>query len=497
MSEAPKHGVQRLHSFKDVAQAVLHNIRHESQSEAHRLFREQPGHQDLTSKQPAKHIVPGIEQPGSVGVVYVTERAAANGFKAGAKDWANFGQGAPETTDLEGGCPRPTVLDLSAFGDDIHEYGPTTGITELRQKVADYYNHTFRQNKPKKIEAANIAIVPGGRAGLARIMSVLGPVLLGYSHLDYAAYEPLLGMSQVQGVPMQLEESKRFKVTAADLEAEVKARGLTTLLLSNPRNPTGQIIEGQELKDVVDMSSRLDVTTIMDEFYSHYLLEGELGRSVSAMEYIDDIEESNVVLVDGLTKNARLPGWRVCWVSGPRDLISAIGAVGSYLDGGASHPMQVFALPMLDLDRIAQDRLALQKHFRMKRDHVLKRLAKMGLPVNVPPVATFYIWLDLKPLPPPLNSGLVFAEELLKEKAIVTPGIFFDINPGHRRNIVDSPCESYIRISFGPKLEELDRGLDAFERVLAKAAKGDTSLGTNYARADPSTKHQVTPQAHG
>lgn len=63
---------------------------------------------------------------------------------------------------------------------------------------------------------------------------------------------------------------------------------------------------------------------------------------------------------------------------------------------------------------------------------MLARLEKMGLPVSVPPQATFYIWLDLSPLAPPLNSGLAFFEELLKEKTICIPGLFFDINPSKR-----------------------------------------------------------------
>lgn len=92
-----------------------------------------------------------------------------------------------------------------------------------------------------------------------------------------------------------------------------------------------------------------------------------------------------MVLIDGLTKNWRCPGWRVCWVAGPKDLITALNQAGSYLDGGASHPMQVLALQMLDKDRIKQDRIALQRHFRMKRKHVLSRLDKMGLHVRVPP----------------------------------------------------------------------------------------------------------------
>ena len=96
---------------------------------------------------------------------------------------------------------------------------------------------------------------------------------------------------------------------------------------------------------------------------------------------------------------------------------------------------------------------------------------KIGLEVKIPPQATFYIWLDLTNLPPPLNNGLTFFEELLKEKTIVIPGIFFDINPAHRRNLFKSPCHEFVRISFGPPIEDLDMGLDAMARVLEKAKK--------------------------
>lgn len=147
--------------------------------------------------------------------------------------------------------------------------------------------------------------------------------------------------------------------------------------------------------------------------------------------------------------------------------------------------MQCMVLPMLDVDRCNQDRLALQKLFRYKRQHVLDRLAKMGLPVKVEPQATFYIWLSLESLPAPLNSGLVMFEELLREKTIVVPGVAFDINPAHRRNIVlDSPCEKFIRLSCGPELSQLDRGLDALERVIAKAHPShehNESLGKGFA----------------
>ena len=69
------------------------------------------------------------------------------------------------------------------------EYAPVTGITELREKVANYYNHLYRTGKFSLCTKDNVCVVPGGRAGLTHIMAVLGEVNIGYFNPDYTAYE--------------------------------------------------------------------------------------------------------------------------------------------------------------------------------------------------------------------------------------------------------------------------------------------------------------------
>ncbi|KDN53386.1 PLP-dependent transferase [Tilletiaria anomala UBC 951] len=450
---------------------------HEAESEAHQIFRAFPGHGDK-SKKTEPHIVPGIEHPGSTGVIYVMDRAMANGFHYCAKDWSNFGQGAPEVGQIPGASAKPLTIDLAAMGEGVHEYAPTTGVPALREAVARYYNQTYRQGKKSQYTAENVCIVPGGRAGLSRVASIIGQVMCGYQLPDYTAYENLLGVfKSLVPIPTQLSEEDHYKLSIDDLRKEIRNRGLSAVVLSNPRNPTGQSIQDEELQQLVQIAKSMRVSMILDEFYSWYAHEGPLGKAVSAAEFVEDCENDPIILIDGLTKNWRCPGWRCCWVVGPTDLVRALAEAGSFLDGGANHPLQLAAIPMLDPERCLQDRIALQKHFRMKRDHVLKRLEEMGLPVLVKPQATFYIWLNVGKLPHPLNSGMVFFEELLKEKVIVTPGLFFDLNPSHRRNIIDSPCEPFVRLSFGPPLEELDRGLDGIARVLNKGRAASAPMG--------------------
>ncbi|KAG8982424.1 hypothetical protein FRB94_008419 [Tulasnella sp. JGI-2019a] len=436
--------------------------------------------------------MPGIESPGATGVIYCTDRAMAHGFTYDNSDWANFGQGAPETGPLPDAPPRPETV---TFSNASLEYGPTTGVKDLRTAVANLYNVTYRKGMESQYTADNVCIVPGGRAGLTRVAAVVGDVYTGYQIPDYSAYSEMLSsFRRLIPVPTALKVEDRYNLNIEQVKNDINVQGLQVLLASNPRNPTGQVIRGDDLKRLVEISEG-KTTVILDEFYSWYLYpepgkenEYEFGQTLSAASYVRDVDEDHVVIVDGLTKNFRLPGWRVCWVIGPKCLITALSQSGSYLDGGANHPLQLAAIPLLDPEHVAKERVALQKHFLMKRNHVLDRLEKMGLRVEVPPVATFYIWLDLSKLPKPLDNGLTFFEECLKEKTIVVPGIFFDLNPSHRRDLFSSPCHHFVRLSFGPPLPELDKGLDAIERILTKARTvGMGTFGQNLP-ASPTMK---------
>jgi aspartate/methionine/tyrosine aminotransferase len=245
-------------------------------------------------------------------------------------------------------------------------------------------------------------------------------------------------------------------------------RGVSVILTSNPRNPTGQMLKGEPLREVLDIC-REKCTLIMDEFYSGYnYTDGCDGTTVSAASYVEDVNEDNVLLIDGMTKRFRLPGWRIAWIVGPNEFIKAIGSCGSYLDGGANVPFQLAAIPMLEPDLVSREMAALQKHFKEKLDYVIERLEGMGFKFPNLPNSTFYLWLNLSHLPEEIKTGLGFFEACLQEKVIVVPGIFFDLNPSSRRDLFDSPCHHFVRLSYGPKWENLKKGLDGIERVLRK-----------------------------
>jgi len=414
--------------------------------------------------------IPGFRSVPRTGVIYVMHEAAAQGFSYDNSDWANLGQGSPETGDIPDAPPRITAVTIAGSS---QQYSPVVGNKALCQAVADFYNAIYRRDKASQYTAENVSIASGGRLALTRIASALGDINMGHFIPDYTAYEELLSVFKAfTPIPILLDAQGRYRITPGELKEEILGRGLSAVLASNPCNPTGQLIEGEELRDWCDLARDCQCSLILDEFYSHYVYTwpaGEQAKMVSAAACVEDVDRDPVIIVDGLTKNWRYPGWRISWTLGPKAVIETLASAGSFLDGGANHPFQNAALPLLDPEHAARETLAIQRHFGKKREYTLTRLRRMGIGVEVEPAGAFYVWANLSKLPPPLNEGMDFFREGLKERVITVPGEFFDVNPGNRR--VHARYEHYCRVSFGPEMKKLELGLDALEGMIAKFRK--------------------------
>lgn len=406
----------------------------------------------------------GFRSVPRTGVIYVMNRAQQLGFSYDHPEWANLGQGAPEAGDLPGAPPRITQVTMDELA---QEYAPVAGLKSLRARVAAFYNTIYRQGKPSQYTWENVCISGGGRQGLTRVAAALGEINIGHFIPDYTAYEEMLHTFKAFiPIPIQLSEDNQFKMSTAMLLERVQGMGLGAVLFSNPCNPTGQVIQGEALQQWVELFREEEVVGIIDEFYSHFIYGKQAPAMVSAAAYVEDVDQDPVVIIDGVTKNWRYPGWRVSWTLAPKAVIEQISSAGSFLDGGANHPLQLKALDLLDPELALQETRAIQACFDKKRELVLRRLREMGLRIEIEPEGSFYIWANLSELPEPIRNGKAFFEEGLKEKVITVPGEFFDVNPGKRRR--SKKFENYARISFGPEMVKVSQGLDAIERMIQK-----------------------------
>jgi hypothetical protein len=416
--------------------------------------------------------VSSFRQVPRTGVIFATAEATRLGFSMQDPEWCNLGQGQPETGPLPGAPERVQAVPVHV---DDQEYAPVAGLWELREEVAGLYNRLYRRGMPSRYRAENVSISGGGRAALTRAAASLGHVNLGHFLPDYTAYEELLDLFRnFTPIPILLEGERGYAFTVDDLRREVTGRGLAALLLSNPCNPTGKLVQGDELARWVELARDLDCALLLDEFYSHYVWTGIPGRLPveSAARYVEDVDRDPVILFDGLTKNWRYPGWRVSWTVAPRSVIDAVASAGSFLDGGGSKPLQRAAIPLLEDGAVRAETEAIHRSFGEKRLRMLQGLEAMGVRLDRAPDGTFYCWGSVAHLPPPLNDGMGFFREALARKVIVVPGEFFDVNPGKRRARRASRFRAYVRFSFGPSMETVERALARLAGMIRDPSTG-------------------------
>jgi aspartate/methionine/tyrosine aminotransferase len=404
--------------------------------------------------------IAAFRQVPRTGVIYVTSEATKRGFSATDPEWCNLGQGQPETGELPGAPPRVHQVGIAV---DDQEYAPVPGLWELRAAVAELYNRLFRVGMKSQYQAENVCVSGGGRTALTRAAASLGHINLGHFLPDYTAYEELLDIFKAfTAIPILLEGEHGYAFSADDLRREILGRGLSALLLSNPCNPTGKLVDGEEMSRWVAAARELDCAILLDEFYSQYVYRARPGQLpiASAARYVEDVDKDPIIIFDGLTKNWRYPGWRVTWAVGPRQVIDTMASAGSFLDGGGSKPLQRAAIPLLADAHVVAETHAIQETFRKKRDRIVSELERLGVRFDRVPDGTFYAWGDVSELPPPLDDGMGFFRAALEHKVITVPGEFFDVNPGKRRRGHGSRFARHVRFSFGPSAATIERTLE-------------------------------------
>jgi aspartate/methionine/tyrosine aminotransferase len=399
------------------------------------------------------------------GATFVVAEAARLGFSNGHPDWANLAQGQPESGPIEGAPSRVQSVELEP---EDHAAGPVAGIEELRDRIASHYNRLYRKGRASLYEADNVAVVHGGRLAIARALAPLVECRVGFTLPDAAAHEDIrgLGLDRQHAIPVRAPRDAGFRHRPATLFEAVDAEDLSALLLANPANPTGDLLEGDDLAALVAGARQRDLLLLLDESASHYVYTpdgGPAAAPVSAAAFVEDVDRDPVLLFDGLGRNFRYPGWRLGWIVGPRELIEAIRRSSSTLDGGASRIAQRAALAVLDPADADRETHATRVHFAKKRRIAIKRLSELGIAVDDPPRGGFAVWGSLANLPPPFDDSMTFFRKALQQRVLTVPGRFFDVGNGAD---ADGEYRRWMRFSFAPPVDQLRMGLDRLARML-------------------------------
>ena len=187
--------------------------------------------EDYANATGTEHHIPGFRFVPRTGVIYVMHEAMAHGFTYNDPQWANLGQGSPETGPLP---EAPARIEQLAINPLHQQYSPVGGNRDLCQAVADLYNTIYRKDKASRYTRDNVSIASGGRLALTRIASALGNVNMGHFIPDYTAYEELLSVFKAfSAIPILLDAEDNYKIPPGRLNVRfwVAASALCSLAI--------------------------------------------------------------------------------------------------------------------------------------------------------------------------------------------------------------------------------------------------------------------------
>jgi aspartate/methionine/tyrosine aminotransferase len=378
------------------------------------------------------------------------EFKASFGQFMGTQGTHPWSQGFPLTTPLDkfGGPELPPSVDVTW---EDRFYPKAWGHPLLRETVASYYN-TYYGGKNNQfgttIDPENVMIFAGGRPGIFTVLAFLKEkVEVRISNTEWPAYLDIMEGTKTKWTVLPCNPENGFHPPNAAYfdRTNLNAKVHLMPIISNPGNPTGHTRWGKELEELVAMAEEPKNGILLDEAYEMYH-----SPAVSGLQYVRDLENSNVFITGACTKGLQCPGIRIGWVIASKKNIETLANFSSFGMGGVSHPSQLYAVKLFEPERIKKARSAIEQHYNWQRERYGKAFEKMGLKLHTGN-GGFYHWLEL---PKGLNC-IELNKRLFKRGAAILEGPGCDMGRPHSKDPdYKSPYLNMFRFSFGPLLPE-------------------------------------------
>lgn len=362
---------------------------------------------------------------------------AANAKGAAGHDVVHMEVGEP------GGGPPKRVIEAAkrTLGHRPLGYTEAFGKPALRRMIADHSRNAYGV----PVDPARVAVTVGasGAFVLSFVAAFDACDRVVVPEPAFPAYRNILKALDVEVVPLSLGPETDFKPTTAMLEAiEGPIHGL---VIASPSNPTGTMLDGDELAELAGYCATHAIRLISDEIY-HGITFGKPARSM--LEYAPD-----AIIINGFSKYFCMTGWRLGWLVMPEDLIRPIERLAQNLFISAPALSQEAALTAFDCSNELDLRLDVYKR---NREALLNRLPEAGLERFAPVDGAFYLYADVSHL---TDDSKAFCDRILAEANLaLAPGADFDSVNGR----------SYVRLAFAGAHDRVVEGADRLARWLKR-----------------------------
>ncbi|SPF43448.1 Aspartate aminotransferase [Candidatus Sulfotelmatobacter kueseliae] len=325
-------------------------------------------------------------------------------------------------------------------------YGPSAGLPELRETIADYVSRT----RNVKVSSDQVVVVPGGKPIM--FFTILAFIDEGdeviYPNPGFPIYESMIDYVGGHAVPIQLREERDFSLDVNELAALITDR-TKLIIINSPQNPTGGILERRDIEQIARAIGDRNIMVLSDEIYSRLLFDGAQHFSIMSLPGMQE----RTILLDGFSKTYAMTGWRMGWGVMRADLAAHMTRLMTNSNSCTASFTQRAGIEAIRGDQSSVD--VMRDEFQRRRDVFVAGLNKIkGFSCRMPKGA-FYVFPNItktgwrsKPL-----------EEALLEQAGVA---------GLSGTAFGAFGEGYLRFSVANSLENLQQALDRIDQWTKK-----------------------------
>lgn len=324
-------------------------------------------------------------------------------------------------------------------------YTSNAGMKELRKEIADYVKRKYKLEYDPDHE---ICVTVGGSEAIdITLRALLNPGdEVVYPEPCYVSYEPCIRLANGVPVKIPLTAETEFRLTPELLEAAITPKS-KVLLISYPNNPTGAIMELEDLVPIAEIAKKYDLLVVSDEIYS----ELSYRKPHVSIASLPDMKERTVV-INGFSKAFAMTGWRLGYFLAPKELYSAILKIHQFAIMCAPTASQFAGIEaMKNSDK---DIKTMRTAYNERRCFLMDALKEMGIPC-FEPFGAFYIFPDISQFG---MSSEEFCEKFLREEEVaVVPGSAFG-----------ESGDKHVRISYAYSIDELKEAMKRLKKFVEK-----------------------------
>ena len=329
-------------------------------------------------------------------------------------------------------------------------YTPNKGFIKLREEISAYLKRKFSlEYSPQK----EVLVTVGGSEAIDLCIRALinkGDEVL-IPEPSFVCYVPITQMAGGVPVTITTTAENKFKLMVEDLEKAVTDK-TKLLVLPYPNNPTGGIMERDELKAVADFAIKHDLIVLSDEIYAELTYTGHRHVSIAELPGMKE----RTVIVNGFSKSHSMTGWRMGYAVGPAEIISPMTKLHQFAIMSAPTMSQYAAIEALRNGD--EDIEKMRSEYDMRRRLIVDGLNKMGL-TCFEPEGAFYVFPSIK------STGLSSAE--FCEKLIYSKGVA--VVPG---DAFGESGEGFVRISYCYSINHITEALERMQAFIKELKEG-------------------------